>query len=103
MILDLESAGCMNIDPSLNSLSIATEKVLASYDLRKFNKIKEFKVNAKITGIKEREDGYMAIVSESKVSLCREYDGEIKSFIEFSPKDKLSIPQKAELVYNPTA
>jgi hypothetical protein len=91
----------MSIDPSLTSLSIAADnKTMTSYDLRKFNKIKEFKLNAKVNGIREREDGYMAIVTNDKVSLCKEFDGEIKSLIEFLPKDKIEIPQKAEIVYD---
>lgn len=42
---------CMNIDPTLTSLSIADNKAktLTSYDLRKFGKLKEFKLSGEIS------------------------------------------------------
>lgn len=107
MILDgqASSMSCMSIDPSLTSLSIAdsSTKILTSYDLRKFNKLQEYKLTGDISEIKQREDGLITIVSGTTVSLCRETGGEIKSLIEFPTKEALSIPQRVEIVYDQAA
>lgn len=101
MILDIpEGIRCFDIDPELRSLSVVSEKTLASYDLRKFNKNAEFKVSSPITQLRQRDDGYITIVTEQKVSLCKIGTDSIQNLIEFHTKDKLDMNQRAEIVYD---
>jgi hypothetical protein len=105
MVLDSDTPqseySCISIDPSLSSLSVANKTTLSSYDLRKFNKLSEYKISSVVTQLNQRDDGYMTIVTpDAKVCMCKEIQGEIKSLIEFPSKNPLGIPQHVEIVYD---
>jgi|LauGreDrversion4_2_1035121.scaffolds.fasta_scaffold250944_1 hypothetical protein len=40
------SNGCFDIDPSLQAVAIANEKVLKLFEMRKFRQIKEYKMDS---------------------------------------------------------
>lgn len=95
MVLDMENKGAnlgtFEIDPDLRGLSVVDNatKSLTSYDLRKFTKMSEFKLNNKVSQFKIIGDDMMLVVSDSQISLCKVIDGSITSMVEVKPKEAL--------------
>ena len=76
---------------------------LKSFDLRKFTKLMEFKLSTPVASLILLEDGMKLLVSAGKLCLCKEIEGEIRSIIEFNPKEKkLTTDLKAEVIKDQT-
>ena len=96
MILDIDSAtklGPIGIESDLNSLTIGDNaaKTLTQYDLRKFEKLSEYKLSGAVSSLKLTDVGLTLFVSDGgKVIVSKVIDDTIKSLAEFTPKAKLT-------------